>query len=116
MGGKLEILGDLSYSLDKSGYSTQVPYDATCGASTKLICGSTPDIRTQLITLKLNGNYQVDKHGKVALGYIYQHLNSDDFFYNAYQYGYTPNRVMPTNQDSGSYSVNVVTATYIYTF
>lgn len=116
MGGKLEILGDLSYSLDKSGYSTQVPYDATCGASTKLICGSTPDIRTQLITLKLNGNYQVDKHGKVALGYIYQHLNSDDFFYNTYQYGYTPNRVMPTNQDSGSYSVNVVTATYIYTF
>lgn len=118
--GKLEVLGDLSYSLDKSGYSTQVPYNSTACALTTgaaaLTCGSTPDIRTKLITLKLVGNYLVDKHSKVALGYIYQNLNSDDFFYGTYQYGYTGNRVMPTNQQSGSYSVNVVTATYIYTF
>lgn len=119
MSGKLEILGDLSYSLDKSHYSTQAPYTTgatLCSLATQLTCGSTPDIRSQLITFKLAGNYQVNKQGKVALGYIYQHLSSDDFFYNAYQYGYTPNRVMPTNQQSGSYSVNVVTATYIYTF
>lgn len=116
MGGKLEVLGDLSYSLDKSQYSTKVPYLATCSATNTLSCGSTPDIRTQLITFKLAGNYQVDKHSKVALGYIYQHLNSDDYYYNGLQYGFTPNRVMPTFEQDPSYSVNVVTATYIYTF
>ena len=117
LGGKAEVLGDLSYSLDKSHYSTQVPYDpVNCALPQTLTCGSTPDIRTQVITLKLASNYQVDKHGKVGLNYVYQHLISDDYFYNAYQYQYTPNRVMPTNQQSGTYSVNVVTATYTYTF
>ena len=116
MGGKLEILGDLSYSLDKSHYSTQVPYLSTCSAANTLSCGSTPDIRTQLITFKLAGNYQVDKHGKVALAYIYQHLNSDDYYYNGYQYGFTPNRVMPTMEQAPSYSINVITASYSYMF
>lgn len=116
MGGKLEIIGDLSYSLDKSHYSTQVPYLATCGAAGTLTCGDTPDIKSELITLKLTGNYQVDKSAKVALGYIYQKLNSSDYFYNGEQYGYTPNRVMPTNLQAPNYSVSVVTATYIYTF
>jgi MtrB/PioB family decaheme-associated outer membrane protein len=119
MRGKLEVLGDISYSLDKSGYSTQAAYTSgatLCSLPWVLTCGSTPDIRTQLITVKLIGNYQVNKPGKVALGYVYQHLNSDDYFYNSYQYGYTPNRVMPTNQQSGSYSVNELSATYIYSF
>ena len=116
MGGKLEILGDLSYSLDKSHYSTQVPYDAACGTSAKLSCGNTPDIKSELITFKLTGNYQVDKNAKVALGYLYQKLNSSDYYYNGYQYGYTPNRVMPTNEQAPNYSVNMVTATYIHTF
>jgi MtrB/PioB family decaheme-associated outer membrane protein len=116
MGGKLEIAVDLSYSLDKSHYSTQVPYDPNCGTPAKLSCGNTPDIKSELVTLKLTGNYQVHKSAKVALGYLYQKLNSNDYFYNGYQYGYTPNRVMPTNEQAPNYSVNVVTATYIYTF
>ena len=116
MGGKLEIIGDLSYSLDKSHYSTQVPYNLNCGLATTLTCGDTPDIKSELTTLKLTGNYKVDKSAKVALGYIYQKLSSSDYFYNAEQYGYTPNRVMPTNLQAPNYSVNVVTATYIYMF
>lgn len=116
MGGKLEIMGDVSYSLDKSSYSTQVPYLATCGAANTLTCGDLPDIKSELLTLKLTGNYQVNKSGKVALGYIYQKLNSSDYFYNGEQYGYTSNRVIPTNLQAPNYAVNVVTATYIYTF
>jgi len=116
MGGRLEIVGDLSYSLDKSRYSTQVPYDATCGTAAVLTCGDLPDIESELIILKLTGNYQVDKSAKVALGYIYQKLNSSDYFYNGEQYGYTANRVMPTNLQAPNYSASVVTATYIYTF
>lgn len=116
MGGKLEIIGDLSYSLDKTHYSTKVPYDANCGTSAKLTCGDTPDIRTKIITLKLSGNYQINKNGKVALGYIYQKLDSDDYYYNGYQYGFTANRVMPTNEQAPNYSVGVITASYIYSF
>ena len=116
MGGKLEIIGDLSYSFDKSKYSTKVPYLATCGTPAVLTCGDTPDIKNELITLKLTGNYQVNKYGKIALGYIYQHLNSNDYYYNGYQYGFTPNRVMPTNEHEQDYSVSVATVTYIYTF
>lgn len=52
----------------------------------------------------------------MAVGYIFQQLNSSDYFYNGEQYGATPNRVMPTNQQAPNYSVNVVTVSYIYTF
>ncbi|MDP1644012.1 MAG: MtrB/PioB family decaheme-associated outer membrane protein [Thiobacillus sp.] len=116
MGGKLEIVGDVSYSLDKSHYSTQVPYVANCGTPAVLTCGSTPDIKNELITLKLTGTYALDKSAKVGVGYLYQQLNSNDYYYNAYQYGYTPNRVMPTNEQAPSYEVHVVAVSYIYNF
>lgn len=116
MGGKLEIIGDLSYSLDNSRYSTQVPYLATCGAANTLTCGDTPDIKSELFTLKLTGNYQVNKRAKVAVGYIYQKLNSSDYYYNGLQNGYTPNRLLPTNEQAPNYSVNVVTVSYLYNF
>lgn len=119
MGGKLELLGDLSYSFGKSGYSTQIPYAptaSTCGGATALTCGDTPDIKTTLTALKLTGTYMVDKSSKIALAYLYQKLSSDDYYYNSYQYGYTPNRVMPTNEQPGNYSVNLVAVSYIYSF
>ena len=116
MGGKLELVGDLSYAFDKSRYSTQVPYLATCGNAATLTCGDTPDIKSTLLTFKLTGTYQVDKKSRIALAYQYQKLKSDDFFYNSYQYGFTPNRVMPTNEQAPNYSVNVVAVSYIYNF
>lgn len=116
MGGKLEIIGDLSYSLDTSKYSTKVPYDPACGTSAKLTCGDTPDIKNELISIKLTGNYKVHKNGKVALAYIYQKLNSNDYFYNGQQFGFTPNRVMPTGLREQDYTVNVVALSYRYNF
>ncbi|NOS96257.1 MAG: MtrB/PioB family decaheme-associated outer membrane protein [Methylotenera sp.] len=119
LGGKLELIGDLSYSLDNSKYSTQAPYTSgatLCSLSTQLTCGSTPDIHSELISLRLSGNYQLNKHGKVVLGYLFQHLNSNDYYYNGLQYGYTPNRVMPTFEKSPNYSVNVVNLSYIHSF
>jgi MtrB/PioB family decaheme-associated outer membrane protein len=116
MGGKLEITGDLSYSIDKSTYGTQVPYLATCGASATLTCGTLPDIKSELLTLKIAGIYSLSKHSKVSLGYIYQKLKSDDYFYNWYQYGYTGFRGMPTNQTAPNYEVNVIAASYVHSF
>ena len=89
---------------------------ATCGLATTLTCGDTPDIKSRLIALKLTGAYQVDKSSKVVLAYLYQNLKSDDYYYNGLQYGFTPNRVVPTNEQAPSYSVNMIAASYIYSF
>ncbi len=122
MESKLELAADLTYSLGKSGYGTTLNYATTttggltCSAPTILSCGQLPDIRNQLIQFKLVGNYQVQRNGKVALGYLYQNLKSTDYYYNGLQLGYTPGSLMPTNQQAPSYAVNVVTASYIYNF
>ena len=114
--GKLDIIGDMSYSLDTSTYSTQVPYLTTCGASTTLTCGSLSPIKNEVISLKLTGNYKVVKNGTISLSYLYQKLNSNDYFYNGQQIGYTPTALMPTGLQQQSYTVNVVALSYMYNF
>ena len=119
IGGKLELTGDLSYSFDKSRYSTQAPYTTgatLCSLPTVLTCGDLPDIKARLISLKLTGIYSLDKSSKVAIGYRYQQLKSDDYQYNAYQYGYSSLRLMPTNQVAANYSENIVAVSYMYSF
>lgn len=121
MQGKLDLAGDLSYSTGKTNYNTAsfLSSDSTgrtCSNSFYLNCGSTPDVKNDMVQFKLVGTYKIDKSSKVALGYMFQRLKSTDYFYNGYQYGYTPTAVMPDNQQPGSYSVNVVSASYIYSF
>lgn len=120
-GGKVDLKGDLTYSDSKSNYSSEVltlfaggTYN--CSATTTLTCGSAPDIANKLTQVKLTGSYKLDKRSKIALGYVYQKLSSTDYFYNGYQYLYTPTSVLPTNQQSGAYKVNLIAATYTYTF
>ena len=118
MGGKLEIIGDVSYALDTSTYATQIYYQptSTCGASTSLTCGTLPPIKNELLSLKLTGNYKVHKNGKISLSYMFQQLNSNDYFYNAQQVGYTPSTMMPTGLQPQSYAVSVAGLTYQLTF
>lgn len=122
MGGKLELVGDLTYSLAKTGYTTQLNWAGLttlgvgCSDPILLTCGSTPDIKNATTQFKLTGTYQVDKSSKVAVGYLYRRLSSDDYYYNGLQYGFTPQGLMPTNQQSGSYNVNVVAVSYMYSF
>jgi MtrB/PioB family decaheme-associated outer membrane protein len=120
-GGKIDLKGDLTYSDSKSNYSSEVLSLFTggtynCSAAATLTCGSAPDITNKLTQLKLTGSYKLDKHSKVALAYVYQELKSTDYFYNGYQYLYTATSVMPTNQQTGAYKVNLVAATYTYNF
>lgn len=122
MGGKVELGGDLTYTLGKSGYGTQQNFASadlggnTCGSAFYLTCGDLPDIRNELLQLKLGGGYKIDKASKVMLGYMYQRQKSSDYFYNAYQFGATPTTLLLTNQQAPNHSVNVVSASYIYTF
>ena len=122
MGGKLELLGDLSYSTSKTGYLTQLNYaglttaSLDCSASILLTCGQVPEFKSESYKLTVKGIYQVDKKTKVALGYLFQKLNSTDYYYNGMAYGNTPTKLMPTNQEAPNYIVNAVTVTYLYSF
>ncbi len=121
MSGKLDIKGDLTFSDSKSNYSSEVLSlfaggTYVCSAAATLTCGSAPDISNKLTQFKLTGTYKVNKQSKIMLGYLYQKLSSTDYFFNAYQYGYTSTSVLPTNQQSGSYTVNLIAASYLYNF
>jgi len=127
--GKLTLTGDATISFAASQYNTQIPYAiagsgtgattvvAGCSASNSVYtCGMLPAIQNNLAILKLGGSYEVTKNSKVGLMYWFQHLYSNDYYYNAYAYGTTPTTVMPTNQTAPSYSVNVFAVNYTYTF
>ena len=126
MGAKLELNGDLTYTFGKTRYGTVLNYATTtslvngvtytCSSPQILSCGQLPDITNNVLQLKFAGKYTVDKSGKFAFGYVYQRMTSTDFYYNGLQAGFTPNALMPTNQQAPSYSVNLVTVAYIRNF
>lgn len=120
--GKLDVAGDITYSLSETAYSTLLNYNAatatgvTCANPAFLTCGDLPLIRSETFQFKLTGTYHVEKNASLALGYVYQRLNASDYFYNGYQYGNTPSTLMPTNQQVGEYAVNLVSLSYIKKF
>lgn len=118
MSGKLELMGDLTYSSGKTSYFTAYtnPVSALCFDPTIGNCGALPDITNKTTSLKLSGSYKLDKSSKIGFGYTYQKLVSNDFYYDGQQVGNTSNGTLPSNQKSGSYSVNVVAVAYVYSF
>jgi MtrB/PioB family decaheme-associated outer membrane protein len=122
MAGKLDVAGDVIYSLGRTSYNTGLNYNTTttggltCADPTIFTCVALPDIKNAMLQFKLNGNYKLDKNSKLAFGYLYRRLHVDDFYYNGMQNGLTPQSVLPTNQTPPSYNINMVFASYIYTF
>ncbi len=124
MDSKLDLTGDLSYSMGRTGYTTVLNYVGTtatpnfwtCNSPTLASCGSLPTIKNDVIQLKLTGKYKVSKSAEVTVGYLFQQMRSTDYYYNGLQSTFTPNQVMPTNQQSPNYTINVVTASYSYLF
>ena len=118
--GKLTLMADASMSFARSQYNTGVNYQpsatTSCNSLNVESCGIVPAIQNNLGIIKLGASYQLDKQSKVGLMYWYQHLYSNDYYYNGLQTGYTPTNVLPTNQTNPSYSVNVFSANYTYTF
>jgi Putative outer membrane beta-barrel porin, MtrB/PioB len=119
-GGRLELTGDATYTWTKTTFSTTLNYNllsgAPCGDPSVFTCVPTPDITSSLFQVRLAGVYTLSKSSKVSLGVLHQRLKSDDFYYNGLQNGFTPTSVMPTNQTAPRYSLNVVMASYIYSF
>ncbi len=122
LAGKLELLGDLSYSLGSSNYATALNYSTAtsggvvCSDPRIYSCGALPDIRAELLALKLSATYRLDKSSQMALGYVYQKLGSSDYFYNGLAYGQNPNTMLATNQTAPNYEVQLVGLSYLYNF
>ena len=122
LGGKLDVMADASYSKGNAVYATVLNYAGTttggltCAASQILSCGQLPGIQANVTQFKLSGVYTVNKSTKVALRYIRQELSSSDYYYNGYQYGFSPSGLMPTNQFAPNYKVDALAATLLYNF
>ena len=124
MSGKLNLNGDLTYSLGQTFYNTTPGSYSFVGNGTSLYSsaantggfGAPPAIRNDLMGIRLGAVYKVDKSSKIGVQYLYQRLVSTDPYYNGLQYNTNPTSVMPTNQNSGSYNVNVITVGYTYSF
>lgn len=124
MHGKLDLKAEAFYSMDKTRYNTQSYTTAaisgvacaTTPGNSGYNCGSTPNVTSELLRASLTANYHIDRRSSVTLGYYFQKLNSNDYYYNYYQLGSTGTTTMPTNQLSPSYTENVVFAAYRYSF
>ena len=115
---KLDLSADVTYSLNKSTYDTELNYTGlsgnglSCSSPSFMTCGALPDIKSDLLQLKLVGTYKIDKDRKLRAGYLFRRLNATDYMYNTYQYGSTPATLMPTNQQAPNYAVNVFSVAY----
>lgn len=113
LAGKLEISEDFNYALSKSKYITTLVQGIPAVVGNQ---GESPNISSELTQFKLTGAYQFNQASSILAGYMYQRLKSNDYFYNAYQLGYTPTSLLPTNQKAPNYSVNTVFVAYRYSF
>jgi hypothetical protein len=111
--GKLELTEDLTYGLSKSKYYTTLVQNIAPAVGNS---GTSPNILSETTQLRVVGTYELAKASHVSVGYLYQRLKSNDYLYSAYQYGFTPTAMLPTNMQAPNYSVNMVFAVYRYSF
>jgi hypothetical protein len=67
------------------------------------------------LELRLNVRYLISKDTRIGVGYVWQHLKSEDWAYEGMQYGGLSG-VLPTNEKSPTYNVHTIGITYMQTF
>ncbi|MEP6484282.1 MAG: MtrB/PioB family decaheme-associated outer membrane protein [Rudaea sp.] len=111
--GKLEFAEDFNYSLSKTKYITTLVQNIPAVIGNQ---GATPNISGEMTQFKLTGTYQFNHASSIIAGYMYQRLKSNDYYYNAYLYGFSPTSLLPTNQQAPNYSVNTLFVAYRLSF
>jgi len=111
--GKFDLSEDLQYNLGKAKYVTYLVQNIAPSLGN---AGEVPNISSELKQFRINGTYKIDHRSAIIMGYQYQRLKTNDYLYNAFQYGFTPNSLLPTNQMSPNYEINTVYLAYHYTF
>jgi MtrB/PioB family decaheme-associated outer membrane protein len=130
MSGKLDFGVDLAYS------RARTPIDVTGGAyfgngntakttanpynNIFIAAQSFPDITNNMLDLRLNGVYKLNKAAAVRVNYLYRRLRSNDWQYDAYANSALGVLAVPAypgvGMTSPNYSVQAIGVTYIYTF
>jgi hypothetical protein len=113
MKGKLEFSEDFTYALSKSKYYTTLVANIPAAVGNQ---GTSPNISSEITQFRATGTYAINRSSQLMLGYLYQRLKASDYFYNAYQFGFTPTSLLPTGQQAPNYSVNTVFVAYRYSF
>ena len=111
--GKFELSEDFSYGLSKSKYYTTLVQNINPAVGN---AGTSPNISSELTQFSVTGKYAFNPSSQLLVGYLYQRLKSNDYYYSAYQYGFTPTSLLPTNMQAPNYSVNTVFVAYRYAF
>jgi len=126
MGGKLRLGADLSYArqttdIGVSGGSYANNPLAVAGAPAGTIAAffiaaqNLPTVTVKTTTLRLNGQYQIDKRSAVGALYIYSRMSGVDWAYDGMQFG-TGTNYLPTNETAPNYTIHVVGLSYTYRF
>ncbi len=127
MGGRLRLGADLTYARQQTdigvnggSYVNNTPLAVT-GAPAGTIgaffiaAQNLPTVTVKTTTVRLNGQYQLDKASAIGVIYIYQKLSNNDWAYNGMQFG-TGTNYLPTNEQAPNYTVSVVGVSYTYRF
>jgi len=121
--GKLDLMGDFLYSFARTnvdvngGVYTTSPTGTAANGPTYLIgTADMPQVKSQLLSFKLDGKFTINKSSAAHLTYLYQHLISNDYIYTGLSQAGTPTGVMPTNAQAPTYSVHAFGLSYIYNF
>jgi len=124
MGGKLDVGVDLAYSrartpIEMSGGSYFGNGNTAAGTFNNVFIAaqSFPDITTNLVDLRINGLYRLDKASAVRVNYLYRRLKSNDWQYDAYANNAVAIPAYVGNgMTSPNYNAQMVGISYVHTF
>jgi MtrB/PioB family decaheme-associated outer membrane protein len=126
MAGKLDLGGDLVYArartdINVNGGSYANNPLAVAGAPVGTIAAyyipaaALPTVNTTTTTLRVKGQYALDKDAAVRVSYLVQKMTSNDYMYAGMQFG-TGTNYLPTLEQAPNYTVHVVGLTYLLNF
>jgi MtrB/PioB family decaheme-associated outer membrane protein len=126
MAGKLDLQGIFTYSRAQTdvavngGSYVNNPL-AAAGAQPGgigayyIAASALPTVTTNILALKLNGKYEIDKKSAVRVSYSYTWMKAVDWAYDGMQFG-TGTNYLPTNEQAPEFVVQTLGASYIYSF
>jgi MtrB/PioB family decaheme-associated outer membrane protein len=126
LGGKLRLGGDIVFArqttdIGVNGGSYVNNPLAIAGAPAGTVAAffiaaqNLPTVTVKTTTVRLNGQYQIDKQSAVGAIYMYQRMTGVDWAYAGMQFG-TGSNYLPTNEQAPNYTVHVVGVSYTYRF
>jgi MtrB/PioB family decaheme-associated outer membrane protein len=124
LGNRLDLTGKILFTRARTdinvrgGTYVTNPLSATAGEpGVFYIPGENyPGVTTDILELRLNGEYRFDKSSAIRMGYSFRRLKSSgDYAYEGLQFG-GATAELPTNERVARYSVHAVGVYYVYRF